>query len=77
MNKKIPALLLTGAMILTMTSCQKDVKRRDHRDDDVKETKEETTEETTTETDADDALPTVIVSDITFGTWTPPYSNHL
>lgn len=76
MNKKIPALLLTGAMILTMTACQDDGgSSRRHRDDDSKETTEETTEETTTETDADDALPTVIVSDVSFETWTPPYDS--
>ncbi len=76
MNKKIPALLLTGAMILTMTACQDDGgSSRRHRDDDSKETTEETTEETTTETDAGDALPTVIVSDISFETWTPPYDS--
>ena len=76
MNKKIPALLLTGAMILTMTACQDDGESsRRHRDDDSKETTEETTEETTTETDAGDALPTVIVSDISFETWTPPYDS--
>lgn len=75
MNKKIPALLLTGAMLLTMTSCQEKGNRRHHRDDDAKETTEETTEETTAETSADVTSQTIVVSDITGGTWTPPYDS--
>lgn len=71
MNKKIPALLLTGAMLLTMTSCQENGNRRPHRDDDAKET----TEETTAETSADVTSQTIVVSDIAGGTWTPPYDS--